>query len=87
MPTSEHAHAKAVNDQYRDLVTRWDMDEITAYDVHGEGKDIGMVHATLYVTGELICTFTVLLVTQMKDTCITMVRSLRRSMVPLRLHT
>ena len=70
MPTSEHAHAKAVNDQYRDLVTRWDMDEITAYDVHGEGKDIGMVHATLGVdvTGELICTFTELLVTQMKDT-------------------
>ena len=28
-----------------------------------------MVHATLDVTGALICTFTVLLVTQMKDTC------------------
>ena len=53
-----YTHAKAVNDQYRDLVTQWDMGEITAEFVHGEGKDIGMVHAGLDVTGELICTFT-----------------------------
>ena len=64
-----YAHAKAVNDQYRDLVTQWVMDEITAYDVHDRGEDKGMVHATLDVTGALICTFTVLLVAQMKDTC------------------
>lgn len=64
-----YTHANAVNEQYSNLVTRWDMDEITAEFVYGEGEDIGLVHAGLEVTGELICAFTVLLVTQMKNTC------------------
>ena len=45
------------------------MGEITAEFVHGEGEDKGMVHAGLNVTGAQICTFIVLLVAQMKDTC------------------
>ena len=53
----------------QDLVTQWVMDEITAYDVHDRGEDKGMVHAGLNVTGAQICTFIVLLVAQMKDTC------------------
>ena len=36
-----YTHAKVVNDQYSALVTRWDMDEITAYDVHDRGEDKG----------------------------------------------